>query len=236
MSAPTATRAYRTAAYFCVPASRNHLRTAAVHVRNREISPPGESRPGRRCDPPQASALRRSEDRHPVRRRDRRASRRTQGITNALFLKNLVAKTHRGLRSRVETGRSGRIFCYGQGVVKLHDTAGQPTRGERSVDEAEAEIVRRIFRAFASVSSPHAVARRVYDDGIPDPKGRLRIDFGLHGRAKRGKGLLNSDLLVGRQENRRLQVRGRFRHSALRHRAWQGIGCAWHGHVKPPDP
>ena len=77
-----------------------------------------------------------------------------KGTMNALFLKDLAAKTHRGLRGRVEKGKSGGGLCYGYRVVKKLDADGEPIRGEREVDEDEAEIVRRIFRAFAAGISP----------------------------------------------------------------------------------
>ena len=41
-----------------------------------------------------------------------------KGTMNALFLKDLAAKTHRGLRGRVEDGKSGGGLCYGYRVVK----------------------------------------------------------------------------------------------------------------------
>ena len=37
---------------------------------------------------------------------------------NALFLKDLAEKTHRGLRGRVESGKAGGGLCYGYRVVK----------------------------------------------------------------------------------------------------------------------
>ena len=72
-----------------------------------------------------------------------------KGTMNALFLKDLAAKTHRGLRGRVEQGRSGSGLCYGYDMVKSFDGAGEPVRGGRTVNEAEAEVVRRVFREFA---------------------------------------------------------------------------------------
>ncbi|GBR01742.1 hypothetical protein AOE01nite_28840 [Acetobacter oeni] len=41
-----------------------------------------------------------------------------KGTMNALFLKDLAAKTHRGLRGRVEDGKSGGGLCYGYRVVR----------------------------------------------------------------------------------------------------------------------
>ncbi len=121
-----------------------------------------------------------------------------KGAMNALFLKDLAAKTHRGLRGRVEAGKSGGGRSYGYDVVKHHDDAGEPVRGERQINEAEAEIVRRIFREFASGTSPRAIARRLNEDGIPGPKGRLWTDSALRGHAGRGTGIVNNELYVGR--------------------------------------
>ncbi len=94
-----------------------------------------------------------------------------KGTMNALFLKDLAAKTHRGIRGRVEKGKSGGGLCYGYDVVKYTDAEGEPIRGERIVNEAQAEIVRRVFRAFAAGISPRAIARRLNDEGIPGPDG-----------------------------------------------------------------
>ena len=47
-----------------------------------------------------------------------------KGTMNALFLKDLARKTHRGLRGRVEKGRSGGGLCYGYDVVRRFDSEG----------------------------------------------------------------------------------------------------------------
>src|SRR5208282_6865468 len=73
-----------------------------------------------------------------------------KGTMNALFLKDLADKTRRGLRGRVEQGKAGGGLCYGYRVVARLDGAGQPVHGERAIEPAEAEIVRRIFREFAA--------------------------------------------------------------------------------------
>jgi DNA invertase Pin-like site-specific DNA recombinase len=41
-----------------------------------------------------------------------------KGTMNALFLKDLAEKTHRGLRGRIEPGKSGGGLCYGYRVVR----------------------------------------------------------------------------------------------------------------------
>ena len=121
-----------------------------------------------------------------------------KGTMNALLVKDLAAKTHRGLRGRVEQGKSGGGLCYGYDVVKRTDAKGEPIRGERRINEAEAEIVRRIFREFSAGISPRALARRLNDEGIPGPAGALWTNSTQRGHAKRGTGILNNELYIGR--------------------------------------
>jgi site-specific DNA recombinase len=91
-----------------------------------------------------------------------------KGTMNALFLKDLADKTRRGLQGRIEAGKAGGGLCYGYDVVKRSDAAGEPVRGERSINEAEAKIVHRIFREFAA----RQVAAR--DRPRPQPRKRAR--------------------------------------------------------------
>jgi DNA invertase Pin-like site-specific DNA recombinase len=121
-----------------------------------------------------------------------------KGTMNALFLKDLAAKTHRGLRGRVEQGRSGGGIAYGYRVVKTLDQRGELDRGERAIVEAEAEIVRRIFREFAAGRSPWSMAKALNDEGVPGPGGALWIDTAIRGHVKRGTGLVNNELYIGR--------------------------------------
>ncbi len=76
-----------------------------------------------------------------------------KGTMNALFLKDLAKKTHRGLRGRVEKGFSAGAVGYGYRMVRRLNSEGELVRGERAVDPAEALIVERIFREFAAGKS-----------------------------------------------------------------------------------
>jgi DNA invertase Pin-like site-specific DNA recombinase len=58
-----------------------------------------------------------------------------KGTMNALFLKDLAVKTHRGLRGRIEDGKSAGGPCYGYRVVKTDGRAGnrpETGRGRRA--------------------------------------------------------------------------------------------------------
>ena len=52
---------------------------------------------------------------------------------NAFYLKDLADKTRRGLRGRVEAGKSGGGITYGYDVVKKFD-GNEAIRGERTIN------------------------------------------------------------------------------------------------------
>jgi DNA invertase Pin-like site-specific DNA recombinase len=119
-----------------------------------------------------------------------------KGTMNALFLKDLADKTHRGLRGRVEDGKSAGGLCYGYRVVKSLN-GSTVTTGEREIEPAEAAIVERIFREYVAGLAPKAIARRLNQEGVPGPFGGTWSPSTIHGNAKRGTGILNNELYVG---------------------------------------
>jgi site-specific DNA recombinase len=86
-----------------------------------------------------------------------------KGTMNALFIKDLADKTRRGLRGRVENGKSGGGNAYGYDVVRKLDANGEPVRGDRTVNEFQANVVRRIFRDFAAGKSANRIAVELND-------------------------------------------------------------------------
>ncbi|MEX2615679.1 MAG: recombinase family protein [Alphaproteobacteria bacterium] len=116
----------------------------------------------------------------------------------ALFLKDLADKTRRGLRGRVEAGKSGGGNCYGYDVVRRLGSDGQPVRGERKINECEAGIVRRIFNEYASGKSPQAIAKQFNKESIPGPSNKAWGPSTIHGNPDRGTGILNNELYIGR--------------------------------------
>ncbi len=83
-------------------------------------------------------------------------------------------------------------------MVRSFDGSGDPVRGGRTINQTEAETVRRVFREFADGASPRTVARRLNEEKIPGPSGRLWMDTTIRGHAKRGTGLINNELYIGR--------------------------------------
>ncbi len=122
-----------------------------------------------------------------------------KGTMNALFLKDLADKTRRGLRGRVEKGTSGGGIAYGYQVVKQFDANGEAIRGNREINEEQAEIVRRIFREYAHENkSPKAIAAQLNNEGIPCPSGSTWGASTINGNRRRGTGILNNELYQGK--------------------------------------
>ena len=72
---------------------------------------------------------------------------------NALYLKDLAQKTHRGLEGRIRQGRSAGGKAYGYEVVRDFNAKGEPIRGGRRINEAEAAVVRRIMTLSLATSN-----------------------------------------------------------------------------------
>ena len=125
------------------------------------------------------------------------------GTMNALFLKNLGQKTHRGLEGRVEAGKSGGGRSYGYTVDRQPLADGTFKTGELIICAAEAAVVRRIFTAYDSGQSARAIAVWLNAEGIPAPrsgKGTGTWSFStIAGNWKRGTGILNNELYIGQR-------------------------------------
>jgi site-specific DNA recombinase len=121
-----------------------------------------------------------------------------KGTMNALFLKDLAAKTHRGLRGRVEAGKSGGGNAYGYTVLRSLSDQGELKRGDREINEAEARVVQRIFQMYADGQSPNRIADVLNQEGIPGPRSGKWDKSTIHGNPKRGTGILNNEIYVGK--------------------------------------
>jgi site-specific DNA recombinase len=121
-----------------------------------------------------------------------------KGTMNALFLKDLADKVRRGLRGRVEDGKSGGGNSYGYDVVKSLDAKGEPIRGGRTINQAEAAVVRRIFSEYAAGASPKQIATVLNREGVPGPVGREWGFTTIYGSPRRGNGILNNEMYIGR--------------------------------------
>ena len=120
-----------------------------------------------------------------------------KGTMNAMFLKELADKTRRGLRGRVELGKSGGGACFGYRIVRTFKD-GVVSTGEREIVPEEADIVRRIFNDYIAGISPKQIAKNLNREGIRGPRGALWGPSTIYGNPKRGTGILHNELYIGR--------------------------------------
>jgi site-specific DNA recombinase len=74
----------------------------------------------------------------------------------------------------------------------------KPRRGGRAVNDAEAEIVRRIFAQYVAGWRPRQIVEALNHDRVKPPRGREWRASALVGNAQRGSGILNNELYVGK--------------------------------------
>ncbi len=120
------------------------------------------------------------------------------GLLGSIFLKHLVDKTLRGMEAAVLAGRfaGGRAYGYKR-MVRL-DASGEVQRGLLEIDEAQAEVVGRIFAWFAAGLSSIQIATRLNDEGVPGPRGGEWNASTIRGDPAKLVGILNNPLYVGR--------------------------------------
>src|SRR5262249_29124989 len=83
-------------------------------------------------------------------------------------------------------------------VVCATDAAGELVRGEREIVEAEAEVVRRIFRNTIAGLTAREIAAALNREGTPAPRGGTWNASSINGSKKRGNGILRQHLYAGR--------------------------------------
>jgi DNA invertase Pin-like site-specific DNA recombinase len=120
------------------------------------------------------------------------------GVMGSLYLKQLAEKTHRGLRGRVEAGKSGGGLTFGYDVVRTPRADGTFEVGDRRVNNTEAIIVRRILESYAAGMPPRKIAWMLNAEGVPGPRGKGWGASTINGNAERGVGIINNQLYVGR--------------------------------------
>ncbi len=121
-----------------------------------------------------------------------------KGTMNALFLKDLAQKTRRGLRGRVELGRSPGGNAYGYDIVRTLGPEGAVDTGKRCINGSEAKVVLRIFREYSLGVSPRELAKKLNREGVIGPSGASWGPSTINGNRERGTGILNNELYIGR--------------------------------------
>ncbi|MBS8275594.1 recombinase family protein [Thalassospira tepidiphila] len=126
---------------------------------------------------------------------------------NALYLKDLAEKTHRGVIAAVLRGGVPGGKLYGYDLVHALDEAGEPIRGKRTINPQQAAIVQDIFAAYASGQKLKHICEDLNRRGIDAPNGGQWAPTTLVGSFVRQTGLLRQTLYNGTITFNKMQYR-----------------------------
>ena len=127
-----------------------------------------------------------------------------KGTMNAAYIDDLAAKTHRGQTGRALQGKSAGGVAYGYDVDSRFGPDGDLIRGDRSINPKESAIVQRIFEDYADGKSPLAIAISLNQEGIKAPTVKHWGASTIYGNRRRGTGIINNELYIGKQVWNRL--------------------------------
>jgi site-specific DNA recombinase len=125
--------------------------------------------------------------------------RQVRGSFNEQQLRDIGKKTHRGLDGQVERGYHAGGISYGYtSTVAGVDGKGEPIGHHLVVDEAAAAHVRWIFERFADGWSCQAIAADLNRRGVRAPRGKTWAVSAIYGSPRKGSGVLNNEVYIGR--------------------------------------
>jgi site-specific DNA recombinase len=114
------------------------------------------------------------------------------GVVGQMQREEGARKVRRGMAGVVRDGRSAGGRAYGYRPV-----LGKP--GQLEIVDKEADIIRRIFAAYAVGVAPRAIATTLNSETIAPPRGTRWNASTINGSGKRGHGILRNPLYSGTQ-------------------------------------
>lgn len=120
-----------------------------------------------------------------------------KGTMNQILLRDIGVKTHRGQKGRVKEGKLAGGNAYGYDVLPGIEVNGKSEHGDRAINRAEAEVVRRVFTDYAQGMSAGKIAKALNLEKIPGPRGGWWGTSSILGNRERGTGILNNELYRG---------------------------------------
>lgn len=114
-----------------------------------------------------------------------------RGLIGQMQREDGAKKVRRGMAGVIRDGRHAGGRAYGYRPVP-----GRP--GELEIAEEEAQVVRRIFAAYAAGRAPREIARELNRDGAAPPRGTRWNASTINGNAQRGAGIIFNELYIGR--------------------------------------
>jgi len=121
------------------------------------------------------------------------------GASSEAYRREIGRRTRRGLEGRARQGKTAGGHCYG--YIPARDSG----TGQIEIHEAEAEIVRRIYRQYVGGASPRRIADELNHDHVPAPgsswartqrRQKGWVASALHGDGK-ATGILHNPLYRG---------------------------------------
>ena len=100
-------------------------------------------------------------------------------------------KVRRGMAGVIRDGRHAGGRAYGYRPV-----SGRP--GDLEIIDAEAEVIRQLFAAYAGGRPPREIAGDLDRQGVAPPRGTRWNASTINGNAQRGAGLIFNELYAGR--------------------------------------
>lgn len=120
-----------------------------------------------------------------------------KGTMNALYLTDLADKTRRGMIAAVLKGSIPGGKTYGYDLIKRYDDEGEPIRGLREINPAQAKTIQMIFDQYDAGYTLSDICAILNRKHIPSPKGGKWGPTTLIGQADRKTGLLRQTLYKG---------------------------------------
>ena len=137
-------------------------------------------------------------DGYDTRREGREIMRALFGSINEGQLREIGAKTHRGLAGQIERGFHAGGISYGyRSVVAGVDAKGESIGHRLEVDDEQAAVVREIFRRYAAGEGLAAIVHDLNARHVAGPRGTWNVTA-LYGSPAKGSGVLNNEVYIGR--------------------------------------
>ncbi len=123
---------------------------------------------------------------------------RLRAILSAEMVQDVRIKTREGQRAHFVKGKHVAGLPYGYRLGRNHDANGDRVRGEREIDPEQSAVVSFIFDSYIQNESPQAIADALNAQEIPGPRGEMWRDTTIRGHRKRGSGIINNEMYIGR--------------------------------------
>ncbi|MFD1744482.1 recombinase family protein [Rhizobium helianthi] len=130
-----------------------------------------------------------------------------RAVLNSEMLEQVRYRTREGMKTVAKKGRVPGGICYGYAIKKVLGADGEPIRGLRDINPDEADVIVWIFKQYAKGSSPDIIADRLNTKGVAGPRGQAWRGTAIRGHRRRGTGILNNELYIGRLVFNRLAYR-----------------------------